>query len=70
MSISTGKSVGRVGHEIIGEEYLRGLGFGEKVCRLVGSHVAAKRCVFSLLPSNSRNWYIVKKEAEMGGLGI
>lgn len=36
-------SVGRVGHEIIGEEYLRGLRFGEKVCRLVGSHVAAKR---------------------------
>jgi len=36
-------SVGRVGHEIIGEEYLKGLGFGERVLRLVGSHVAAKR---------------------------
>jgi 2-amino-1-hydroxyethylphosphonate dioxygenase (glycine-forming) len=36
-------SVGRVGHETIGEEYLRDLGFGKKVSRLVGSHVAAKR---------------------------
>lgn len=36
-------SVGRVGHEVIGEEYLKGLGFGERVWRLVGSHVAAKR---------------------------
>lgn len=38
-------SVGRVGHETIGEEYLKGLGFGERVSRLVGSHVAAKRWV-------------------------
>jgi predicted HD phosphohydrolase len=38
-----GHSVGRVGHEVIGEEYLKGLGFGERVSRLVGSHVAAKR---------------------------
>jgi predicted HD phosphohydrolase len=37
------KSVGRVGHERIGEEYLRNLGFGDHVWRLVGSHVAAKR---------------------------
>ena len=36
-------SVGRVGHEVIGEHYLRSLGFSETVCRLVGSHVAAKR---------------------------
>ncbi|KUJ18467.1 uncharacterized protein LY89DRAFT_642787 [Mollisia scopiformis] len=36
-------SVGRVGHEMIGEEYLKNLGFGEKVWKLVGSHVAAKR---------------------------
>ncbi|KFZ01887.1 hypothetical protein V501_09739 [Pseudogymnoascus sp. VKM F-4519 (FW-2642)] len=36
-------SVGRVGHERVGEEYLKGLGFGDKVSRLVGSHVAAKR---------------------------
>jgi putative nucleotidyltransferase with HDIG domain len=43
MSISGEGSVGRVGHEMIGEEYLRSLGFEEKVCRLVGSHVAAKR---------------------------
>lgn len=38
-----GSSVGRVGHEKIGEEYLLRLGFSEKVASLVGSHVAAKR---------------------------
>jgi hypothetical protein len=31
------------GLERIGEEYLRGLEFREKVSRPVGSHVAAKR---------------------------
>ena len=44
-------SVGRVGHDLIGEEYLKGLGFGEKVSRLVGSHVAAKRFVLVHLSS-------------------
>ena len=43
-------SVGRVGHETIGEEYLKGLGFGERVSRLVGSHVAAKRWGSPLTP--------------------
>lgn len=38
-----GESVGRVGHERIGEEYLRSLGFSPSVTKLVGSHVAAKR---------------------------
>jgi putative nucleotidyltransferase with HDIG domain len=42
MSVGS-SSVGRIGHEKIGEEYLRGLGFGESVCDIVGSHVAAKR---------------------------
>lgn len=42
MSIG-GSSVGRIGHEKIGEEYLRNLGFGKIVCDLVGSHVATKR---------------------------
>jgi hypothetical protein len=42
MSIE-GSSVGRLGHEKIGEEYLRSLGFTENVCAIVGSHVAAKR---------------------------
>lgn len=41
------ENVGRVGHESIGEEYLKRLGFGEKITRLVGSHVAAKRYVIS-----------------------
>ncbi|KAH8805296.1 hypothetical protein F5884DRAFT_443874 [Xylogone sp. PMI_703] len=40
---NTSEDVGRVGHETIGAEYLRALGFSEKVCRLVNSHIAAKR---------------------------
>lgn len=44
-------SVGRVGHEIIGEHYLRSLGFGETICRLVGSHVAAKRYLTAIDPA-------------------
>lgn len=39
------ENVGRVGHEAIGAAYLRSLGFSEPVCRLVNSHVAAKRYV-------------------------
>ena len=38
-----GKFVGRASHEVLGETYLRQLGFGEKVCELVGAHVLAKR---------------------------
>jgi putative nucleotidyltransferase with HDIG domain len=45
MELKGGSSgdVGRVGHEAIGAEYLRSFGFSDKVCRLVNSHVAAKR---------------------------
>ena len=42
--------VGRVGHELIGEEYLRRRGFSEKVASLVGSHVAAKRYLCAVEP--------------------
>lgn len=38
-----GTYVGREAHEIIGEKYLRELGFSEKTCQLVGAHVIAKR---------------------------
>ncbi|KAJ2082343.1 hypothetical protein H4R24_001648 [Coemansia sp. RSA 988] len=41
--IGTAASVGIMGHESLGAEYLRKLGFSEKVCELVGSHVIAKR---------------------------
>ncbi|CEJ59842.1 hypothetical protein PMG11_08444 [Penicillium brasilianum] len=37
------ENVGRMGHEAIGAAYLRSLGFGDTICRLVNSHVAAKR---------------------------
>ncbi|KAB8416347.1 hypothetical protein FH972_024867 [Carpinus fangiana] len=36
-------SVGRAGHEVIGQRYLAQLGFQPKVCSLVGAHVTAKR---------------------------
>ena len=42
------ENVGRVGHEAIGAAYLRSLGFSEAVCRLVNSHVSAKRYVYSI----------------------
>ncbi len=34
---------GTAGHESLGAEYLRALGFGERVAQLVEGHVAAKR---------------------------
>lgn len=37
------ENVGRMGHEAIGAAYLKSLGFSDAVCRLVNSHVAAKR---------------------------
>ena len=40
---STGMSVGRVGHETLGGQFLLALGFSQKVARLVESHVDAKR---------------------------
>jgi putative nucleotidyltransferase with HDIG domain len=30
-------------HELMGEKYLRGFGFSEKICEIVGAHVWAKR---------------------------
>lgn len=38
-----GTYVGKASHEVLGERYLRHLGFSEKVCQLVGAHVMAKR---------------------------
>ncbi|KAH8690638.1 hypothetical protein BGW36DRAFT_465531 [Talaromyces proteolyticus] len=43
LSQESTENVGRIGHEIIGAQYLRSIGFSEIVCRLVNSHVAAKR---------------------------
>lgn len=43
MIASNGTYVGREAHEIVGEKYLRELGFNEKICQLVGAHVMAKR---------------------------
>lgn len=38
-----GAALGRGSHDVFGERYLRGLGFGEKISSLVGAHVMAKR---------------------------
>lgn len=38
-----GQYIGRMSHEILGESYLRQIGFSERVCQLVGAHVMAKR---------------------------
>lgn len=38
-----GTFVGTASHEVLGENYLRQLGFSEKICQLVGAHVVAKR---------------------------
>lgn len=35
--------LGRGSHDVLGERYLRHLGFSEKVCQLVGAHVSSKR---------------------------
>ncbi|KAJ6114838.1 Alkaline phosphatase-like alpha/beta/alpha [Penicillium sp. IBT 16267x] len=38
-----GQYIGQQSHEILGESYLRQIGFSEKICLLVGAHVMAKR---------------------------
>lgn len=38
-----GQYIGQKSHEILGESYLRQIGFSEKICLLVGAHVMAKR---------------------------
>lgn len=48
---SMAENVGRVGHETIGAEYLRRLGFSRKVTELVAAHVPAKRFLCATEPS-------------------
>lgn len=43
MADGKGGSVGRKGHDKLGEDWLRKKGWPEKVCALVGAHVIAKR---------------------------
>ena len=43
MIAADGRYVGKASHEILGERYLRQLGFSEMVCQLVGAHVMAKK---------------------------
>lgn len=43
MITADGTYIGKASHEILGERYLRQLGFSEKVCQVVGAHVVAKR---------------------------
>ncbi|KAL2831854.1 hypothetical protein BJY01DRAFT_260395 [Aspergillus pseudoustus] len=46
-----GAYIGRASHEVLGERYLRQLGFSERVCQLVGAHVAAKRFLTATEPA-------------------
>jgi len=43
MIAADGLFVGRESHEVLGEKYLRALGFSETICQVVGAHVMAKR---------------------------
>lgn len=43
MTAADGTFVGTASHEILGETYLRQLGFSDAICQLVGAHVMAKR---------------------------
>lgn len=45
-----GTYVGRASHEVLGERFLRHLGFSDKVCQLVGAHVMAKRYLTAVDP--------------------
>jgi predicted HD phosphohydrolase len=45
---SIADSVGRQGHEHLGSRLLSQLGFPDKVCALVGAHVAAKRYLVAI----------------------
>lgn len=51
MTGDDGKPLGALSHEVVGEIYLRQLGFSEKVCQLVGAHVMAKRYLTATDPS-------------------
>lgn len=46
-----GTNVGKASHEILGEQYLRQLGFSETICQLVGAHVVAKRYLCAVDPA-------------------
>ena len=43
MIAPSGQFIGGASHEVLGESYLRDLGFSEKICQLVAAHVMAKR---------------------------
>lgn len=43
MIAADGTYIGKASHEVLGERYLRQLGFSEKICQVVGAHVVAKR---------------------------
>lgn len=43
MITADGTYIGKASHEILGERYLRQLGFSEMICQVVGAHVIAKR---------------------------
>lgn len=61
-----GAYIGRASHEVLGERYLRQLGFSERVCQLVGAHVLAKR----VLVSTQEGYYDGLSETSKRTLGF
>lgn len=61
-----GVSLGQASHERVGAQYLRNLGFGDKVCQLVGAHVDAKR----YLTSTSEEYYESLSDASKQSLSF
>lgn len=59
----TAASVGRVGHEKIGELYLLQHGFSDRVAGLVGSHVAAKRYLCAVEPAYHDTLSVASKKS-------
>lgn len=43
MSDADGTYIGTASHDVVGERYLRSIGFPNRVCQIVGAHVWAKR---------------------------
>lgn len=62
MIATDGTFVGTESHEIMGEKYLRSLGFSDKICQIVGAHVWAKRY---LTATETGYWEALSKSSKV-----
>ncbi|EED17955.1 conserved hypothetical protein [Talaromyces stipitatus ATCC 10500] len=65
MYAADGEYLGRMSHDVVGEYYLRTIGFSDKVAELVGAHVMAKR----YLTATDKDYYDWLSEASKRTLG-